>query len=322
MGSSQDLLIRLGAAAALALAAGAAVASVEVPSPLVSGSTAGAPGAAFDPLFAPAPGVRPAPPTLGLASTSLPDYLAQRVLDEDEDEEKPPEEPKPKQRKNPWLALGLSAALPGAGQFYLNPRSAVPFVYAGIEAVSWVLRVSWDHDGDEKTREFEEYAWQGAVDPVAGAPLNEILNEEGNWSWERWREGYRAGECEDAGRDFAEFVATDSTLVTFWFTNRREFYEDIGKYDKYDCGWLSADRRETYRSMRNEANDLLERSRQMGQVILLNHLASSLHAYFQAKGHNSGLEKDTGGVLPDVRMRFAPDAGGGLRAQLVLRRDF
>jgi hypothetical protein len=294
------------------------------PSPSLGGAE---PAASFAPagvVQPSAPGTRraivPALPLPGLRETEL----AQRVLDEGETK---PSEARPRTLtpKSPWLALGLSAAVPGAGQFYLNPRSVLPFVYAGIEAVAWVLRISWDHDGDEKTREYERFAWRGDVDPVSGAPLNDILRDEGNWSWERWREGYRTeddGQCEDASRDFGEFVATDSTLVTFWFTNRHEFYEDIGKYDKYDCGWLNPERREVYRSMRAEANDLLEQSRQMAQVILLNHLASGLHAFFQAKSHNRQVEDQSDSRVPDIRMHFAPDPGGGLHTELVFRRRF
>ena len=113
-------------------------------------------------------------------------------------------------------------------------------------------------------------------------------------------------------------VETDSMLVDFYFNNRREFYEDIGKYDKYQCGWFSPDLRARYRTMRGEANDLLEQSRQMSQVILLNHLVSSVHAYFSARSHNKQIDA----VESDLRLDFAPDDDGGLRANLVYRREF
>lgn len=37
-------------------------------------------------------------------------------------------------QKSPWLALGLSAALPGAGQLYLGQWYKVPFIVGGIGA--------------------------------------------------------------------------------------------------------------------------------------------------------------------------------------------
>jgi hypothetical protein len=106
-------------------------------------------------------------------------------------------------------------------------------------------------------------------------------------------------------------------LVQFWFNNRGEFYEDIGKYDKYACGWLDPGFRAKYLSMRNEANDLYDRSRMMKQVVLLNHVGSALHAFFIAKRHNRRLEPRT-----ELRWDVSPDPGGALRAQLSVFRKF
>ncbi len=248
--------------------------------------------------------------------------LAQRVIGDGkkspDDEKKTAEEDEPESPRSPWLAMGLSAALPGAGQFYVNRGNLLSFVYAGVEVLSWYLRSAWEQDGDEKTEEFEQFAWQGKLDDTEGAPLNEILREEGNWSWERWRAAYRGEDvpegCVLVERANAE---TDSMLVDFYFHNPREFYEDIGKYDKYQCGWFSPELRTRYRSMRAEANDLLQQSRSMKQVILLNHLVSSVHAFFQAKGHNKRIEA----ADSDLRLDFEPDVDGGLRANLVYRRQ-
>jgi hypothetical protein len=190
-------------------------------------------------------------------------------------------------------------------------------LYAGVEATAWLLHLSWDSDGDERTREYQAYAWKGELDPVAGAPRNDVLSEAGHWSWERWRLAYD-GQIE--GCDLIpsiRYPETDSMLVQFWFNNRGEFYEDIGKYDKYACGWLDAGFRTTYLSMRNEANDLYDQSRLMKQVVLLNHVGSALHAFFIAKRHNRRVEART-----ELRWDVAPDPGGTLRAQLSVFRKF
>jgi hypothetical protein len=279
-------------------------------------------------------GLSPAPPALtdAPAVTSLSyfhDLLAQRVLDAEEKKPKPEDhadEPAAvPTRKNPWLAMGLSAVLPGAGQFYLDKSNPLAFAYVGVEALSWFLHFQWESDGDEKTKEFQEYAWRGSVDASSGE-LNgyEVATASGShWSWERWRESF--GQPEGCLQpDNIDYVATDSTLVTFWFTNRREFYEDIGKYDKYDCGWRSAEFRDIYRSMRNETNDILERARLMTQVALLNHLTASVHAFFLARSHNKRVDAlEQEGSSRELRWRFSPEPDhGGLRAQLSLTQRF
>jgi len=251
--------------------------------------------------------------------------LTQRVLDPGQEMPRPgdePDEPRELTPKNPWLAMGLSAALPGAGQFYLDRSNLLSYVYVGVEALAWYLNVTWDRDGDDKTREFEEFAWRGVVAEVDGAPRNEILEEEGHWSWARWRETYR-GEADpppgcELFFDVFDYEEVDSTLVYFWFENRREFYEDIGKYDKYGCGWANPEDRETYRAMRAEANDLLNRSRNMRSVILVNHLASAIHAFFQARRHNAMVEEQRN----DLRLHFTPEREGGMRANLIFSRSF
>ena len=279
----------------------------------------------------PSIGISTKPPALidapPLASPSFFDgILAQRVLTDDEEKPKregEDEEPERLTRKNPWVAMGLSAVPPGAGQFYLDKGNPLAFAYVGVEALALYLHFSWEADGDEKTKEFEEYAWKGIVDPVDGAPRNEIVSEQGHWSWVRWRESF--GQPEGCLQpENINYTATDSTLVHFWFDNRREFYEDIGKYDKYDCGWLSPEFRDIYRSMRNETNDILERARLMTQVVLLNHLASSIHAFFLARSHNNRVEElEREASLRQLRWQFSPDPEyRGLRAELWLTQRF
>lgn len=278
-------------------------------------------------------GARVTPPALvdapPLSSPSyFDDMLAQRVLDGDEKKPSPgtgdeEEEKRVLTRKNPWVAMGLSAVLPGAGQFYLDKSNPLAFAYVGVEALALYLHFAWESDGDEKTREYEEYAWQGIVDPSEGSPRNEVISENGHWSWDRWRESFGQAEgCLQPGN--IDYLATDSTLVYFWFENRREFYEDIGKYDKYDCGWLDSEFRDIYRSMRNETNDILERARLMTQVVLLNHLGSSIHAFFLARSHNNRVEEmEREASLRELRWRFSPDHDfRGLKAQLWLTQRF
>lgn len=255
--------------------------------------------------------------------------LSQRVLDGDEKKPKPQgeqEEEKVLTRRSPWLAMGLSLALPGAGQFYLDKSNLLAYAYVGVEALAWYLHFSWESDGDEKTREFQEYAWKGSIAPNVDE-LNgyEVATTAGShWSWERWRESF--GQPEGCTQpDNIDYVATDSTLVTFWLTNRREFYEDIGKYDKYDCGWRSKEFRDIYRSMRNETNDILERARLMTQVVLLNHVASGIHAFFLARSHNNRVDamEEEDRSSRDLRWRFSPEPDySGLRAQLWLTQRF
>lgn len=249
--------------------------------------------------------------------------LAQRVLDDDELMPKKDEEEETLRFKNPFLAMALSAAVPGAGQFYVDKTNLLAFAFAGAEALSWYLHFSWDSDGDDKVDEYERYAWTGSL--KEGEPITventDILSDEGHWSWLRWRDAYRGNvEHEDCFVSTSgNNVATDSMLVEFWFTNRHEFYEDIGKYDKYDCGWTSPEFRGIYQDMRIEANNLFDRARRMSQVILLNHVVAGVHAFFQAKSHNKRVEAQSRSELKwDIR----PDYTGAPFAQLVFNHRF
>ena len=274
--------------------------------------------------FAP-PSVRLTPPDEAAASPLLtPPSLfgsglfAQRVIEEDEEEKRKAaaqREQKPLRKKNPWVAMALGAAVPGAGHVYVKGPGLTSFLYAGAEVASWLLKYTWNKDGNDKIDEYEDYAWRGDLKYTPDDEYEWTPDpDEGHWSWTRWRtQRGLPGGCQE-GMPWDE---ADSLLVHFWHDNRHEFFEDIGKYDRYDCGWMQASFRTTYVSMRDEANDLLGRARTMSQVILLNHLASGIHAFFVAKGHNRQVQPAT-----QIDWDIRPDADGGMRAQLLVRRRF
>ncbi len=260
------------------------------------------------------------PPTLPAATPTLfgSGIFAQRVIEEEEKRKKEEEarkEVKPRRPKSPWLAMALSAAVPGAGQFYVKGPNVMTFASVGVEAAGWLLKESWESDGHDKEQEYRDYAWIGQLARTPGGVYEaEIVREDGHWSWEQWRRD-RGTECH--GGENEDYEAADSVLVSFWFENRHEFYEDIGKYNRYDCGWYSPEYRQTYLSKRDEANDLLGRASTMSQVILLNHLASAVHAFFVAKSHNRHVVPET-----EINWDIGPEEGGGLRAQLLVRKHF
>jgi len=70
-------------------------------------------------------------------------------------------------KKTPLLAAGLSAVIPGAGQFY-NKDFLLSAVFVAIEAAGIATAIIYNGKGDDQTAYFESYALEyWAVDKYA-----------------------------------------------------------------------------------------------------------------------------------------------------------
>lgn len=72
-----------------------------------------------------------------------------------------------------------------------------------------------------------------------------------------------------------------------------------------------------YRDMRGEANDLLEKSNTMMEIVLVNHVLSALDAAFAARSYNRKLEAATLGSM-DLRYDIQTDRYGDQTRSLTL----
>jgi hypothetical protein len=188
----------------------------------------------------------------------------------------------------------LSAAVPGAGQFY-NGSRIKPLFFLGAEIVAWGLHFKWQGEGNDATDLFEAF------------------NRE-HWS----REAYSTYLLYVYG------VMSDSSLGTSHHlpgTDTQQYFEMTGKYNQFAWGWDDATYNDStldmyappadpppkiasdgttpysanrfiYEDMRFDANNNYDRARKMIIVSILNRLVSSFEAYFAARRHNENAGRE------------------------------
>lgn len=196
-------------------------------------------------------------------------------------------------RKSPLKALVLSAAIPGAGQFYLGGRIK-PLLFFGAEIAAWGLHFKWQGAADDATDFFEQFNYD-------------------HWS----RQAYK----DYLGEVYGDTVDTriNAPGVTHHLptTDTQQFFEMTGKYNQFAWGWDDATRhgesleerilagsleaitidtltpnsarRIHYEGLRHDANQKYDKARNMVMVSILNRLVSGFEAYFSAKNRNRNV---------------------------------
>jgi hypothetical protein len=206
-------------------------------------------------------------------------------------------ETEPVGRKSPLKAFLFSAAVPGAGQFYMGSKWKA-LIFLGVEAAAWGFDTKFNGEGDDLTDEFEAFNrahWHRA-------------DYETYLSWNY-------------------FGITDDTQIPdteishhIPVTRTQQYYEMTGKYNQFAWGWDDANyqgnylddynqanpppritnaalapvsvRRMAYEDMRHEANVKYDQARKMVAVMIVNHLVSSFEALFAARRHNTQVADD------------------------------
>jgi hypothetical protein len=174
--------------------------------------------------------------------------------------------------RRPGVAFLMSAILPGAGQLYNGDHRG--YLYLGLEAGAWFARLSYLDAGNTREGEYESFARR-------------------HWEFGK----YRAA----AGMDGCTWSAADDSVL-LWFNahDMQQYYEEIGKYDKYRCGWddFSFDpdhprtlspNRSHYRDMRKQSNDLLSNARLALAVAVVNRVISGVDAFRSARRRSESL---------------------------------
>lgn len=232
-------------------------------------------------------------------------------------------------RKSPWLAAGLSALLPGAGEFYAESYwKAAAFL--AIDIAAWGLAYHFDKKGDRQTDFFQNYANQN-WDPEKyaqfsfdhylttqqkddfrnrlfqpGATPRERVN------WNVLNEMERVISATAEGRFYSH------TLPPF---GDQQYYELIGKYQQFYQGWNDADPSLTtyalieakikndptnfkyYSLERGKANDFYTTATTYVTIAIVNHVLSAVDAAWTAASYNRNLHAS-------VRMQQVPTYRG------------
>lgn len=209
-------------------------------------------------------------------------------------------------RKSPFLAAGLSAVLPGAGEFYAESywKSAL---FVALEATLWTVNIMYNNKGDKQTNFFQNYAdehWSavryaewinanlkylnGDLDPAAYTiPIDPNTSLP---PWERidWNALRRTEQA--IGGGFSHSLAP---------YGEQQYYEMIGKYMQFVHGWDQTNfnvpsyldqvtpQLTWYAGQRGKANDFYNTASTAMTIIVLNHVLSALDAAWSAHSYNT-----------------------------------
>ncbi|MEW6755812.1 MAG: hypothetical protein AB1505_33265 [Candidatus Latescibacterota bacterium] len=230
--------------------------------------------------------------------------------------------------KSPPKALLLSAALPGAGQYYAGARRKAA-VFLGLEAVAAGLWWAWTGKGNDIEDEFramadtswnaETYlAWRGTTRAIRNNSFTHALPcslqiEEGRFA--------------DCGGG-----------------EKQQYYELLGKYEQFVVGWRDIRDVETgnpvvdysevdsvesvesavrldYEKLRDDSNRYLKRATTITGLILVNHVISAIDAARTTRARAAGASA----AELERRTRFLVALHPGMHGQvpmLVAYRTF
>lgn len=242
-------------------------------------------------------------------------------------------------RRSPWVALTLSAGVPGAGQVY-NDDWIKAGVAVALEAALWSGWAVWRSRGRSGRRAYRSYAHEH-FDPVRYArwlneypgyrgdpiPVEEVsgsvdFSRPESWTSAERRAVQRLIDAIQAAENEAHFAGDPSASFSHQLPDfgDQQYYELIGKYHQYAAGWDDcgsgcgvdgpSSRFRRYARMHGEANTQLRRASRASALILVNHGLAALDGLLSAQLHNSRI---------DTRARLLPGPRGRLRTRLAIR---
>jgi hypothetical protein len=209
------------------------------------------------------------------------------------------------------LGLVMSAAVPGAGQFYASSilKGAVMI---GAEVVLWVGYSHYRQEGDRLDQDFRAYADE-------------------NWSETRYwlalaEQGTNAGWTELEGLTEANYQdkldvegglrAYEKTIGSHSLHRYKDqqYYEMIGKYHQFRPGWKDAETsnevvtplRDRYEDMELETDSAYKKASLCGMVILANHVISALDAVWSVNRYNTRIRMKPGMGLIETHGSLTP----------------
>ena len=220
----------------------------------------------------------------------------------------------PTSRKSPWMAAGLSAVVPGAGEFYANS-----YVKAGLflaaDLVLWTVASHLNSRGNSQTDYFQNYAdahWSVvAYAKYAISSFNPSVPSDLGTSatWSQLILGDRDGRGLPPWQvvDFAMLNRLESAIGGYYSHNLpqhgdQQYFEEIGKYPQFNMGWddanqaLSSDYESQkanltanylyYGTQRGESYTYYKRAVTYVSLAILNHLLSAVDAALTANSYN------------------------------------
>jgi len=228
--------------------------------------------------------------------------------------------------KSPGKAFLLSAIFPGAGEFYAHAKWRA-LAFSSVEIFSWLMYFSSRNKGDDLEKEYMQYAdnYWDLFRWLDLSPTNDLCGPE--HTHPLYITYQKDGSEQEFMTDKDFYGVYDSLLNDGGLiepVKTRDFYENIGKYHQFACGWedylethtidgvtvsdtvyMSPDRNH-YLHQRKDSNDALKMATNFATVIMFNHLFSAFHAQIAAKQYTSEPKQEVSwhvGLLTDIRYK-------------------
>ncbi len=246
----------------------------------------------------------------------------------------PPDEIATHSHKSPYIAAGLSLAVPGAGQFYTE-RYWEAAAFLAADVVAWVLAYHYDQKGDKQTDFFQNYAdanWSVvkyalyAADTYASGERSWLKpGTEGLAPWLRvdW------GALNSMERQIGSTVLGQYYSHTLPLHGDQQYYELIGKYGQFNPGWDDANYSpgqynyldpvtahfSYYSVERGKANSYYNKASTWVTVAIINHVVNAVYAGLSAGWYNK--------AHAEMGLQSVPSESGYTDVPVVkLRWDF
>ena len=234
-------------------------------------------------------------------------------------------------RKSPFLAALMSAAIPGAGQYYSETYWRIP-IYLAVEAVAIVANIYYNKKGDDATQEFKTFAdehwsvvrfseWLNTFASQLGATDAAAIVIDPDVTKKPWQRV-----------DLKQVNAVEEKVKTFSHRllpyGEQQYYELIGKYKQYNHGWDKSDP-STSEYMTNVPQQMLDYSAMFTKpdetyykyasiavgAILVNHLISAIDAALSTSSYNKRIAANVSLKKTEIfgMLEFYPELNVNIR---------
>ncbi len=223
-------------------------------------------------------------------------------------------------KKSVFIAAGLSAFMPGAGQFY-NGDYLKSILFFSAEVAAITVGVIYDKKGDDETAIFEKYAqkhWS-----VARYALWTITNLKTlNGSLDENDYSNLFTDPAQTQVNWAVLNKLESDIGGYYshqlaHFGEQQYYEMIGKYPQFNPGWDDFGNEHTpfkygddvtpryhhYSDMRGKANSFYNVMNTAVVIVIVNHVISAVESAWSANKFNKKIESKV--TLKKANLGFA-----------------
>ncbi len=223
-------------------------------------------------------------------------------------------------RKSPFLAAGLSAIVPGLGEYYCGEQIWRGMIFTGLEIGLWAEYFHYNARGADSTAAFRSFSDAHFSTCRYVSHMDSILTSD--TSRARAAHNYLA-DCRDSASihraeaylDSLSNYGTDPTIKDFGhrliLNDPQQYYEMISKYVQYIPGWDQIGNWNAASDMRDRMNFQYGVAQGMIWGVIINHILSAVDAALLANDHNSKLRLHGDLILkpyPNGSLGYVPTA--------------